>query len=69
MNENIWADLASGDKAREERERRQCAHIKEAVRMLMARREGRTFLRWLGDGRGAAQILELIMDYEEGTHA
>ncbi len=40
-------------------------HIREAVRQLMHRKEGRVFLRWLGMGQSAQNILQLILDYEE----
>ncbi len=43
-------------------------HMKEAVRLLMQRKEGRTFLRWLGMGQSAQSILQLIMDYQEENH-
>ncbi len=43
-------------------------HMREAIRMLMQRKEGRAFLRWLGLGQSAQNILQLIMDYEEEKH-
>ncbi len=39
--------------------------MKKAVRLLMERKEGRVFLRWLGYGQSSMQILQLLMDYEE----
>ncbi len=43
-------------------------HMRNAVRLLMQQKEGRTFLRWLGMGQSAQSILQLIMDYEEEKH-
>lgn len=64
---NIFDEIhASAD--HEQAAKRQAEHIKESIRLLMTRREGRTFLRWLGEGQNAHTILGLIMDYEEGTH-
>ncbi len=42
--------------------------IREAMRVLMGRKEGRVFIRWLGAGQSAHSILQLIMAYEEEKH-
>lgn len=65
---DVFEALNAGED-RAEAARRFNEHITESVRLLMARREGRVFLRWLGEGQSAQTILNLIMDYEEGNHA
>ncbi len=71
MQENIFTavqakqgDVQEGLQARRAFDR----HVREAVRMLMARKEGRVFMRWLGAGQSAHSILQCIMDYEEEKH-
>ena len=66
---SVFDDIIAPGADREEAARRFGEHITESVRLLMTRREGRVFLRWLGEGQSAQTILNLIMDYEEGNHA
>ncbi len=68
MQENIFTAVQGKHEAtqqHEEARRLFDRHMREAVRGLMAHKEGRTFLRWLGAGQSAQSILQLIMDYEE----
>ncbi len=66
--ENIFASIQGQRENVQEAQRTFDKQMKEAVRGLMARKEGRVFLRWLAAGhsaQGAQNILQLIMDYEE----
>lgn len=65
---NIFDEIHASSADHEQAAKRQAEHIRESVRLLMARREGRAFLRWLGEGQNALTILNLIMDHEEGNY-
>ncbi len=69
MQENIFSTVqGQQENAQQEAQRNFDRHMREAVRGLMARKEGRVFLRWLGAGQSAQSILQLIMAYEEEKH-
>ncbi len=71
MQENIFSAVQPKPVHAEEAMKARRAfdrHMREAVRLLMARKEGRVFVRWLGAGQSAQSILQLIMDYEEEKH-
>ncbi len=65
MQDNIFNSICGHDQEHEEAKQHFNRHMREAIRLLMQCREGRTFLRWLGSGQSAQSILQLIMDYEE----
>ncbi len=68
MQENIFHAVQGRPEQGEEMRRAFDKNIALAVRTLMASREGRMFLRWLGAGQSAHSILQLIMAYEEERH-
>ncbi len=68
MQENIFQAVQAKSEHGEESRRAFDKDMRLAVRELMARREGRAFLRWLGAGQSAHSILQLIMAYEEEKH-
>ncbi len=68
MEENIFQAVQAKPEHYEENKRAFEKNMREAVRGLMASREGRVFLRWLGAGQSAHSILQLIMAYEEEKH-
>ncbi len=65
MQENIFNTMQGHKQEHQKAVHNFDRQMKEAVRLLMQRKEGRTFLRWLGMGQTAQSILQLIMDYEE----
>ncbi len=65
MQDNIFKSISGNDHGQEQARQSFNRHMREAVRQLMQRKEGRIFLRWLGTGPSAQSILQLIMDYEE----
>ncbi len=68
MQENIFTSVQAKAEPSNEASRAFDRDMREVMRLLMARREGRTFLRWLGAGQSAHSILQLIMAYEEEKH-
>ncbi len=68
MQDNIFHAVQAKQEHCEENRRAFDGHMRKAVRELMASREGRVFLRWLGAGQSAHSILQLIMAYEEEKH-
>ncbi len=65
MENNIFNSMQEKNQQHQKAVQNFDRHMKEAVRLLMQKKEGRTFLRWLGMGQSAQSILQLIMDYEE----
>lgn len=42
--------------------------MREAVRLLMQRREGRVFINWLIQGQDSRNIMRRVMEYMEALH-
>ena len=59
-------ELEQGHAAREEAVERFDRDMREAVRLLMTRREGRTFITWLLEGQDPRAIMRRVMEYVEG---
>ncbi len=68
MQEDVFNTLHHKDHEVQKAQKSFDRALREAVRLLMVRREGRLFLRWLGTGQSAQSILQLIMEYEEEKH-
>lgn len=63
-----FEELEQGDKAQKEAADRRDRDMREAVRMLMTRREGRVFMHWLIDGQDPRAIMRRVLEYVEETH-
>ncbi len=68
MQENIFTSVQARAEPNLEMSRAFDRDMREVMHLLMTRKEGRVFLRWLGAGQSAHSILQLIMAYEEEKH-
>lgn len=65
---NVFEALEQDSRSGRETARRFDRDMKEAVRLLMTRREGRVFVQWLIEGQDVRAIMRRVLDYLEEKH-
>ena len=66
---NVFEALEQDSQTGKEAARRFDRDMKEAVRLLMTRREGRVFVQWLIEGQDVRAIMRRVLEYLEEKHA